>query len=181
MQYASELKPIDIQEIAQAARLARPYMYRISCHWTAGRYGQIYEDYHISIDKDGRIYCPYNCLDLTAYREHTYMRNSGCIGIALCGSYDAQFPAGGGSEPVTQAQIEVMSILIATLCKYADIYLNECKTHAEWASLDGYGAYSGDPETRWDLYLMPDSAQGGKLIAGGDVLRGKAAWYMDKV
>ena len=49
-------------------------------------------------------------------------------------------------------------------------------THEEAAMLDGYGPYSGDPETRWDLWYLPDSD--GTMKSGGDVIRGKALWYL---
>ena len=32
---------------------------------------------------------------------------------------------------------------------------------------------------RWDLWFLPDSACYGKLQPGGEVLRGKAAFYRD--
>ena len=53
----------DIQTMAEAARAqlwedARNMQrdVKIYLHWTAGRYGQFFNDYHISIDQDGSIY-----------------------------------------------------------------------------------------------------------------------------
>lgn len=150
-------------------------------HWTAGRYGQIYPEYHISIDRDGRIYTPDNNLNLDVYREHTWHRNSGAIGIAVCGCYDAVANGGKdldmGSEPVTRTQIEVISLVVAVICRSAGIPIENVKTHCEVAYEDGYGPGSGDAETKWDLWYLPD--YDGQMKPGGDVIRGKARWYLD--
>lgn len=50
-------------------------------------------------------------------------------------------------------------------------------THCEAALLDGYGPYSGDAETRWDLWYLRDSPGDGTMKPGGQVIRGKALWY----
>lgn len=180
MQYTEELSVTGIETVAQMADSARSSINNIYLHWTAGRYGQVYPDYHISIDYDGRIYLPNNCKDLTQYRVHTWRRNTGAVAVALCGCYDATandgYDADFGSEPVTAAQIEAMSLVVATLCKHGNIPLRNVLTHCEAAQIDGYGPYSGDPETRWDLWYLPD--YDGVMRPGGDVIRGKAAWYM---
>lgn len=51
-------------------------------------------------------------------------------------------------------------------------------THAEAAIADGYGPCSGDGEMRWDLWFLPDLPLTDILLPGGEVLRGKAAWYI---
>lgn len=50
-------------------------------------------------------------------------------------------------------------------------------THCEAALIDGYGPYSGDAETRWDLWYLRDSPGDGAMKPGGQVIRGKALWY----
>ena len=50
-------------------------------------------------------------------------------------------------------------------------------THCEAALIDGYGPYSGDAETRWDLWYLRDSPGDGLMKPGGQVIRGKALWY----
>lgn len=174
----SELCPVDTEQLKKIAKQARGMVHRASLHWTAGHYGQVYPDYHISIDYDGRIYMP--AADITQYRVHTWTRNTGNVGVALCGSYDARANHGYdmdyGSEPVTAAQVEALSVVVAILVKYAGIPLDSVKTHCEYAKIDGYGPGSGDPETRWDLWFLPDSD--GTRKPGGDVIRGKAAWYL---
>ena len=54
-------------------------------------------------------------------------------------------------------------------------------THCEAAYKDDYGPYSGDEDTRWDLWYLPDYyGEDGKLVDGGNLLRGKAAFYQRK-
>lgn len=181
MQLTSELSCVGLETIQMMSEEALGQIDAIYLHWTAGRYHQVYPDYHISIDADGRIYLPDNDTDLTQYRPHTWRRNSRSVGIALCGCYDASAsPYNMGSEPVTSAQIEAMSAVVATICNYADIDINNVLTHCEAAYQDGYGPFSGDPETKYDLWYLPDSAYGGHLRPGGEVIRGKALWYMEQ-
>ena len=52
------------------------------------------------------------------------------------------------------------------------------QTHCEIAFKDRYGPGSGDPETKWDLWFLPDDARHGRLFPGGFLIRGKAAYYL---
>ena len=179
MQYAEDLRPVELSEIKEMAK--KTDCNRIYVHWTGAKYGEIYSEYHVSIDYDGKIYLPFNCHDFDIYRAGTYMRNTGSINVALCGCYDACANNGYnltmGSNPITEKQIETVALVVATICKYANIDIEDVLTHCEIAKIDGYGPFSGDPETKWDLWFLPDSAQGGKMVNGGDVIRGKARWY----
>lgn len=183
MEYAENLKPLDLEEIKQAARDAHGCIDNVFLHWSADRYGRVYGEYHLSIDYDGRIYAPDNDLDLLKHRSHTWLRNSGSVGIALTGCYDAEANGGKdcefGSQPPTPAQIEAMAIVVAIICKYAGVSIRDVYTHCEIASIDGYGPGSGDPETKWDLWYLPDFDD--QMKPGGEVLRGKAVWYMERV
>lgn len=179
MQNVSELSCISIETLQDMALDARGKIDNIYLHWSAGRYGQIYDDYHISIDCDGRIYLPNNCRDLTVRRSHTWLRNSRSIAVCLCGCYDARANNGWnadlGSNPITTTQIEVISLVVSVLCKNLGIPISAVYTHCEIAYKDGYGPYSGDPETRWDLWYVKDYDN--VMKPGGDVIRGKARWY----
>ena len=185
MELAKKLKPISVEEVKSACIASRNYIDAVYLHWSAGRYGQVYEDYHVSIDYDGRIYFPDNDGDFTVFREHTWKRNTGSVGIALCGCFDATANNGincdFGSNPVTQSQIEIMSWLVAMFVRYAGVDMDSVLTHCEAAFRDGYGPYSGDPETRWDLWFLPDSGKNGKMMPGGDTIRGKAQWYLNQI
>ena len=72
-----------------------------------------------------------------------------------------------------------MAQSIAILSKELDIPIASgfIMTHSEIATVDDYGPFSGDPETRWDLYLLED--YDGIWKSGGDILRGKAIWYQN--
>ena len=195
--------PITENELRQMARRAKGRITRIYLHWTAGHYGQVYDDYHLNIDKDGTVYV--TCDDFGERKSHTWRRNSGTIGIALCCGYGAdcalptaicaraaisavydgedrdryQAVMDYGSEPPTPVQIEVLSKIVAILCVELGLTNSEDRvtTHCEIAFRDGYGPGSGDPQTKWDLWFLPDDAYQGRLKPGGCVIRGKAACY----
>ena len=198
--------PVKITEtqIKKMAKLARGRITTIYLHWTAGHYGQVFDDYHLCIDQDGTVYA--TCDDFCERKSHTWMRNGGTIGIALCCGYDAtcELPTAicakaawsavgpddyrdpyeamvdGGSEPPTEKQIEAVAKIVAILCKELDFpnSSDRVMTHCEIAFRDGYGPGSGDPETKWDLWFLPDNARNNRLCPGGCLIRGKAAYYL---
>ncbi|MDR2006660.1 MAG: N-acetylmuramoyl-L-alanine amidase [Acidaminococcales bacterium] len=166
-------------KLEQMARCAKSRLKPCAyLHWTAGRYDQVFEDYHLSVKGDGNVYAPGE--DLAIYREHTWRRNTGAVGIALCCALGAGPDRDGlpaGDYPPTAAQIETAAKVIAVLAKSWDILITPeyFMTHAEAADLDGYG-----PATtfeRWDLWKLKDFD--GAIRSGGDVLRGKANWYRE--
>lgn len=169
------------KELYLLARQARGSIRRLYLHWSAGRYGQIFDDYHFSIDKDGELYR--TCTALTQHKSHTWHRNTDSIGICLCCALDAVCRADGsidyGPQPPTLLQIEKMAQVIAVLAMALDLKIGfeTVTTHAEAACMDGYGPGSGDNETRWDLLSLPDLPQDASLRPGGVVLRGKAVFY----
>ena len=157
-------------------RIAQSYL-----HWTAGRYGQLYDDYHFNIDADGSIY--QTCTQLTELKSHTWQRNTSAIGIALCCAQGA-LPHSGtdtefGSYPPTSQQIDAAGKLVAQLAQGLNLPIDRWTvlTHCEAALIDGYGPFSGDAETRWDLWYLRDSPGDGLMKPGGQVIRGKALWY----
>lgn len=69
-------------KLAELVALGHNRISQIYLHWTAGRYGQLYDDYHFNIDADGSsVY--QTCTQLTELKSHTWHRNTGAIGIAL--------------------------------------------------------------------------------------------------
>lgn len=145
---------------------------KVFLHWSAGHYGQPFNDYHINIDHDGSIYIPVE--NLAEVLEHTWHHNTGCIGVSmLCCAFATTNNL--GQEPPTEQQIETMAQVIAVLTKYLEIPLDDCyvRTHAEQANEDGYGP--AQTWERWDLWLLHD---GDEMGSGGNVLRGKANWYL---
>lgn len=192
------------EELIKLARQARGRITTIYLHWTAGHYGDVYDDYHLNIDQDGAVYI--TCDDLCERKAHTWMRNNGTIGIALCCGWDADcaLPEGiaakaawgavepgmyrepyqalvdFGTEGPTAIQIEVLAKIVAILCNGLNLANNSerVSTHCEIAFKDGYGPGSGDPATKWDLWFLPDDCLHGKLCPGGYLIRGKAAYYL---
>lgn len=177
---------ITLEELRLFALRAVGLINAIYLHWTAGRYNQCFDDYHLNIGKDGEIYL--TCKDLTELKAHTWHRNSNSAGVTLCCAYEAT--AGYqqsnappninyGPYPPTQKQIETMAKVIAVITEALDMDISEetVLTHQEAATLDSYGPGSGDAETRWDLWYLPDLPATERLVQGGRVLRGKAIWY----
>ncbi|WP_295358890.1 N-acetylmuramoyl-L-alanine amidase [uncultured Succiniclasticum sp.] len=186
------------------ARNAKNGIKDIYLHWTAGYYGQDYDDYHLCIDKDGTVYV--NCQSLLEFKQHTYGRNHSSIGIALCCGVDAccWLPDGCsgfdveqafemphcartecalvdfGPEPPTVVQIEAMARVVAILCEELCLPITPqtVMTHCEAAFADCYGPGDGDADMRWDLWFLPQTNLYGELEPGGPLLRGKANYYL---
>lgn len=189
------MRQVTLGELKQLALLSKSDLWsaaqsmgrdvKLYLHWSAGHYGQFFDDYHINIDHDGSVYITKD--GLSAIKSHTYKRNTGAIGISLACCYGAT-SNDFGKEPPTSMQIEAMSQVVAVLCKALDLTVDiyRVMTHAEAANnLDGLNpnyAENGYPDgkygpgfswERWDLWFFPDVIQG----EGGNVLRGKAIWY----
>lgn len=195
----SQMKKVSLQELKQMAldvkwslwNQAQSYNrdVKLYLHWTAGRYSQFWDDYHVQIDYDGSIYVPKG-ISLDTVLAATYMRNSGSVALTALGCFDATTNNGLGSNPVTAKQIEVMSQCICVLADALDLTIDiyRVMTHGEAADNQD-GIYCSEPYgprstvERWDLEYLgtPESpcynpwATNG--TRGGDVLRGKANWY----
>ena len=170
------------RELAALAMQAKGRISRLYLHWTAGHYEDVYDDYHLNIGPGGEMYL--TCKTFTEVKEHTWHRNTGSIGIALCCASEAQACSGWdtdfGGEPPTVVQIETLAkaVAVLTACLELEINVLTVTTHCEAALFDGYGPHSGDPQLRWDLWYLPlDSV----LKPGGYVIRGKALWYLSEI
>lgn len=153
---------------------------KLYCHWTAGHWWQLFDDYHICIDADGTVYQMKNFDVITA---STYMRNSGSVSIALCCAYGAQSENDLGPYPPTEKQLNALAQVICVLADALDLTIDiqRVMTHAEAAANrdglylhDNYGPRSGDPDTRWDLWVCHE---GEVPWSGGDTIRGNANFY----
>ena len=161
---------------------------KVYLHWSAGHYGQFWDDYHVQIDKDGEIYVIGDG-ELDDVLEATYRRNSGSVSICILGCLDANTNNLGQESP-TPLQIEGMAQAIAALCNGLWLTIDKTRvlTHGEAADNED-GVYAHEPYgpkttcERWDLEYLgtmespkfhPWTEDGGR---GGDVLRGKANWY----
>lgn len=161
---------------------------KIYLHWTAGRYDSMFNDYHINIKGNGDLYV--STKNFAETLAHTYKRNSGSIGIALCCAYNANTKKLGSYKP-TDIQIEALAQVVCVLADVYDMEIikNNILTHGEAAdNEDGLYPHSkyGPKSTceRWDLeYLETKESPSFNPYArngsrGGDVIRGKAIWYM---
>lgn len=184
----------EVEQLAAAARediwdIAKAYGRdpKIYLHWSAGHYFHTFNDYHIDITADGKLYLATE--DFSDVLAHTYHRNSGAVGIALCCCADAT-TNDLGSEPPTADQIEAMAQVIWKVADALWLTINKdhVMTHGE-AGDNEDGLYTHDaygPRStceRWDLeFLGTDESPSFNPWAedgtrGGDVLRGKALWY----
>lgn len=163
---------------------------KIYLHWTAGHYHQKFDDYHVNIDKDGRIFASTD--DLSEVLAHTWRRNSGSVGITLdcCAGATSDDL---GSEPPTAKQIESMAQCIQVVADalWLTIDMNHVMTHGEAAdNVDGLNTHEeyGPQSTveRWDLQFLGTDESSEYTTdyddpsTGGNVLRGKALWYKNQ-
>ena len=191
------MREVTLEELSMMASDAREAIWeaaqgygrepKIYLHWTAGHYYQKFDDYHVNIDKDGRIFVSTD--DLSEVLAHTWRRNSGSVGITLdcCAGATSDDL---GSEPPTLKQIESMAQCIQVVADalWLTIDIKHVMTHGEAAdNVDGLNAHEdyGPQSTveRWDLQFLgtPESpsyiTDYDDPATGGNVLRGKAAWY----
>ena len=173
---------INHEQLRILARNAKGGITHIYLHWTAGTYEQVFDDYHINIGEQGELYL--TCNMLREYKSHTWRRNSRSIGVTLCCAKDAilayKCNPVFGAYPPTMLQVEQMAIVVAILCHELELEINNdtVMTHAEAASRDQYGPGQGDPDMRWDLYMLKGMPETRVLRPGGVLLRKKALAYL---
>ena len=198
----SRMTEVTIDELRQMASDCRESIWaraksmgrepKIYLHWTAGRYSQFWDDYHVQIDEDGKLYMPPDVTLDDDSLPATYHRNTGSVAVTLLCCVGAT-SEDLGEMPPTKAQIESMAKAIVAIADglWLTIDKNHVLTHGECAdNEDGIYPHEeyGPKSTceRWDLeYLQTDEspkfnpwAEDGSR--GGDVLRGKANWYRNK-
>lgn len=102
-------------------------MGRIICHWTAGTHKASDFDrahYHILVEDDGKLIRGSPSIKLNetpakkGYAAHTLGANSGSIGVSLCCIVGAnEFPFDLGKYPMTRAQWDALTSVVAGLCR----------------------------------------------------------------
>lgn len=198
----SKMMEVTIDELRQMASDCRESIWeraksigrepKIYLHWTAGRYSQFWDDYHVQIDEDGKLYIPPDVTLDDDSLPATYHRNTGSVAITLLCCLGAT-SEDLGEMPPTEAQIESMAQAIVAIADglWLTIDKDHVLTHGECAdNEDGiYPHENYGPKStceRWDLeYLQTDESPKFNPLAedgsrGGDVLRGKANWYRNK-
>lgn len=198
----SRMTKVTIDELRQMASDCRESIWaraksmgrepKIYLHWTAGRYSQFWDDYHVQIDGDGKLYMPPDVTLDDDSLPATYRRNTGSVAITLLCCVGAT-SEDLGEMPPTKAQIERMAQAIVAIADglWLTIDKDHVLTHGECAdNEDGIYPHEeyGPKSTceRWDLeYLQTNEsprfnpwAEDGSR--GGDVLRGKANYYRNK-
>ena len=83
MYQSNYMTPDSLDDVRRLAHNARGMIDHVYLHWTAGWYGQCYDDYHICIDQHGEIYIMCDN-SLTEVKAHTLGRNTGAVGVSLC-------------------------------------------------------------------------------------------------
>lgn len=152
---------------------------KLYLHWAASRYNQTFDEYHVNITGDGRVFVSTD--NLAEVKSATYRRNTGSIAITLCCALDAVGPDNLGPCPPTEAQINAAAQVVCVLADALDltIDLDRVMTHAEVAD-NADGLYTHDnygPDStceRWDLWVLREGEEPG---TGGDQMRGNANWY----
>lgn len=146
-------------------------VFAIVTHWTAGTYSQVFDHYHFCITWDGLKARVVQTRSLRERGAHTWKRNTGRIGISLCGA----FPG----FPIRKEQVEAMAKLVAELCFLLDIELDG--TH-EANDLNNPSVVHNVPNVtdhvfyaKMDKYGKPDIGEHLKPMLQ------KAKWYLSKI
>lgn len=158
----------------------------ITYHFSVSRYDQVWSDYHLNItDEDIHMMG-----DFDELKYHTYKRNTGNIGIALDCCLDCSLNGSSnnpildlGTYPPTNYQIETAAQIGAVLAMALDLYgeygeriKDHFFTHYEFAMIDGYGPWQGDPDVRYDGCNWTEDEEFGN---GGNIMRGKIIYYVN--
>lgn len=183
-------RKVSLEELRELAEHAQGEIDTVYSHWTAMKYSQAFDSYHILVDYDGSVYATTE--DFSRTKSHTYGRNYRALGISMMCAYSAVANHGEdadlGNFPPTRLQIEALAqaTAILSIALGLEIDCENFLTHCEAAWEDGYGVpygstvngvYQGDPDLRWDLWYLPDFSDNEKMKPGGDLWRGKAAYY----
>ena len=183
------MREVTLQELKQMARAAYNDLWdgarsmgrdvKLYLHWTGGNYDQTFDDYHVNITGDGRVWVSTD--NLAEVKSATYMRNTGSVAITLCCALDAVDEYRLGAYPPTEAQLNAIAQVVCVLADALDltIDLQRVMTHAEAAdNKDGlwcHDPYGPDSTVeRWDLLVL---REGSPRWSGGDELRGNANFY----
>lgn len=197
IEQAANMRRISLKQLQTLAEASKEKLWskargehqdvKLYLHWSGMHYGAFYEAYHLNIDANGDIYASTD--DLSETRNHTYMRNTGSIGISLACCSGAK-PGNLGAEPPTDQQIDKMAHVVAVLARTLSvpIDIDHVLTHGEAGDNDDhyfppyedngrpYGMYGQNhSRERWDLAILKDGDAWG---SGGRILRAKAKRYL---
>lgn len=107
------LTPTQIEDL-------KKYITGIVFHWTAGTYTTLSDHYHFCVVFDGKKAKVVQTKSVRERGSHTWRRNTGKVGISMCGMYDNP-ETKGLDYPLKKEQIEACAKLAAELCFILDI------------------------------------------------------------
>lgn len=154
---------------------------KITLHWTAGHYDQLFDDYHLCIDGNGNFH---QIKDFSEVGAHCYRENTNNFGISVCSNYNSglyenspgYFTYEPGPEPVNYNQLESLAHAVAVCCVTWGLPLSQVFTHGE-RCLIRQDLYDYETE-RWDLDILVPECHVRKTspttTSGGDWIRNRA-------
>ena len=157
----------------------------IFLHYTWGAYGDIYDEFHLCIDKNGDIYRPLLNLD-DRINDWGFLSDS--IHIALCCGKNLRYSNSGyqydklrrvlcGDYP-TELQIAQMAIVVAIISRVLgqEICYRNVKTLYEHQFANIYRTHN--EEISRDLMWLPHQEHSKDLDCGGVTIRTRALEYL---
>ena len=157
----------------------------IFLHYTWGAYGDIYDEFHLCIDKNGDIYRPLLNLD-DRINDWGFLSDS--IHIALCCGKNLRYSNSGyqydklrrvlcGDYP-TELQIAQMAIVVAIISRVLgqEICYRNVKTLYEHQFANIYRTHN--EEISRDLMWLPHQEHSKELDCGGVTIRSRALEYL---
>lgn len=166
--------------------LSKVRMDRVICHWTAGRHkasGIDRAHYHLLIEGDGNVVKGDYAISANSrwlkmgdsYAAHTGGKNSYSIGVSCCSMWDArEKPFKPGPEPLTEAQWNRMTEVVAQLCDFYSIPV-------EKTTVLGHGEVEANLGVRqrgkWDPMVLPWN-RALKSSEVGDLLRNQVREHL---
>ncbi|WP_210330833.1 peptidoglycan recognition protein family protein [Mesorhizobium sp. NBSH29] len=153
-------------------------MKRVVFHWTAGAHSAGSTDrdaYHVLVEGNGRVVRGNPSIALNSgrvkkgYAAHTLNCNGGAIGVSMCCMGGArENPLDAGRYPLTQAQWDMLALVIAELCKFYRIPVSSrtVLSHAEVEPNLGIRQ-----EGKWDVSCLPFDPSCRGARACGDRMR----------
>ena len=157
----------------------------IFLHYTWGAYGDIYDEFHLCIDKNGDIYRPLLNLD-DRINDWGFLSDS--MHIALCCGKNLRYSNSGyqydklrrvlcGDYP-TELQIAQMAIVVAIISRVLgqEICYRNVKTLYEHQFANIYRTHN--EEISRDLMWLPHQEHSKDLDCGGVTIRTRALEYL---
>lgn len=183
---ASDPQTISLESSVPADWMPKADIDRVIVHWTAGQHRASSGDrehYHILVESDGRLVRGIPTIDKndasgarSGYAAHTLHCNTGSAGVSMCAMVGAvESPFSPGPAPLTQAQWDAMTRVVADLCLRYGIPVTDrtVLTHAEVQPSLGI-----TQKGKWDVTRLPFDPKTVGHRAVGDLLRRQVAALM---